>query len=142
MNRSNIHGETCNKIVSWFLQIRTQEFHRKEDIHFHSDRCVVSYKVAFQIELRITKVREACVFRVSQLKRHVGPRVVPSPELPLVDPKGNILAEPIAVIERRVIPRNNEPVVQWLVQWLNPPATATTREDVDFIKKVFPHFNP
>ena len=30
------------------------------------------------------------VFHVSQLKKHIGPRVVPSKELPFVDDNGNI----------------------------------------------------
>lgn len=82
------------------------------------------------------------MFHVSQLKKHVGTRVVPSQELPLVDIDGNSLAEPVAVLERRVIPRNNEPVVQWLIQWVNLPPEAATWEDANFIARVFPEFYP
>ena len=73
------------------------------------------------------------VFHVSQLKRHVGP---------LVDDQGNIKVAPMEILERRMIPRNNEPVVQWLIQWLNLPPSAATWEDADFIRKVFPKFHP
>lgn len=70
------------------------------------------------------------------------PRAIPSPELPLVDPEGNVLIEPLAIVERRVVPRNNKPVVQWSVHWVNIPAEATTWEDAYFISNVFPNFHP
>lgn len=82
------------------------------------------------------------VFHVSQLKKHIGPKVVPEPGLPLTDDNGNILSQPTAVLERRLIPRNNAPVVQWKVQWANLPPSAATWEDAAFISKVFPAFNP
>lgn len=52
------------------------------------------------------------VFHVSQLKKRLGPTAIPSPELPLIDAKGNVKVAPMAILQRRVIPRNNEPVVQ------------------------------
>jgi hypothetical protein len=48
--------------------------------------------------------------------------------------------QPKALLERRMIPSNNEPVVQWLIKWINLPETTATWEDVDFIKKVFLEF--
>jgi ribosomal protein L21E len=50
------------------------------------------------------------VFHVSQLKKHIGPQVVPSTELPLIDAKGTIKVAPDTILDRRMIPRNNEPV--------------------------------
>lgn len=40
--------------------------------------------------------------------------------------------------ETRQIPRNNLPVVQWLVQWQNLPPDAALWEDAYFIKHTFP----
>ena len=82
------------------------------------------------------------VFHVIQLKKHIGPRTVPTPDLPLIDANGNIKVAPEVVLERRLIPRNNEPVVQWLIQWMNVPVSEATWEDAAFISKVFPSFNP
>ena len=48
------------------------------------------------------------VFHVSQLKKHIGPKVVPTKELPLVDDDGDIKVAPLQILERRMIPRNNE----------------------------------
>jgi hypothetical protein len=79
---------------------------------------------------------------VSQLKKHLGPTAVPSPDLPLIDSKGNIQVAPVEILERRMIPRNNEPVIQWRIKWLNLPEADATWEDADFIRKVFPSFHP
>jgi hypothetical protein len=81
-------------------------------------------------------------FHVSQLKKHIGRKVIPSPELPLVDAAGNVKVYPESILERRMIPRNNEPVVQWLIKWVNLPTTAATWEDAYFIQDVFPSFHP
>jgi hypothetical protein len=82
------------------------------------------------------------VFHVSQLKKHLGPTTVPTPGLPLVDNKGTIKVAPEAILERRMVPRNNEPVVQWLIQWVNMTPAEATWEDASFIRKVFPSFHP
>jgi hypothetical protein len=52
------------------------------------------------------------VFHISQLKKHIGDKVIPQPHLPLVDADGNIKMQPEKLLERCLIPRNNEPVVQ------------------------------
>lgn len=81
------------------------------------------------------------VFHVSQLKQHIGPQVVPSKDLPLIDEKGTIRVAPASILQSRMIPRNNEPVVQWLIHWVNLPKSETTWEDASFICKVFPSFH-
>jgi hypothetical protein len=82
------------------------------------------------------------VFHISQLKKHIGAKVVPQANLPLTDADGNIKVSLETLLERRLIPRNNELIVQWLIKWINLPKRATTWEDVDFMRKVFPEFNP
>lgn len=81
------------------------------------------------------------VFHVSQLKKHLGSKVIPSPKLPLTDSEENLKVYPVAIIERRMVPRNNEPIIQWLIQWVNLPLEATTWENTDFIAKVFLDFH-
>jgi hypothetical protein len=80
-------------------------------------------------------------FHVSQLKKHIGTKVIPTPDLPLVGAAGNIKVYPETILERRTIPRNNEPVVQWLIKWVNLPTSASTWEDAHFIMRVFPSFH-
>ena len=85
-------------------------------------------------------------FHVSRLKKHIGPAAVPNPKLPLLYEHGNILIQPEALLERRLIPRVQGdisiPVVQWRIKWLNLPVENATWEDSAFIQKVFPDFHP
>jgi hypothetical protein len=71
---------------------------------------------------------------------HIGYEAVPSPDLPLLLPDGTIKTGPDMVIQVRQIPRNNAPVVQWLVQWQNLSPEEATWEDADSIKHAFPEF--
>jgi hypothetical protein len=82
------------------------------------------------------------IFHVTQLKKYIGPKVIPQPNLPFVDNEGNTQMHPEKLLETRLIPCNNEPVVQWLIKWINLPEEATTWEDVDFIMKAFLDFIP
>jgi hypothetical protein len=76
------------------------------------------------------------VFHVSQLKKHIGPRVVPQDNLPMVTKK----AKPVAVLDTRALPRNDEIVTQWKLQWVNISPDQATWEDKLFIKATFPDF--
>jgi hypothetical protein len=115
-------------------------------------KCLKLHSKYFKVIQKIGQVAyklllpDACaihlVFHISQLKKHLGPKVIPQQALPLVDSEGNILIQPEALLDRRMITHNNKPVVQWLIKWINLPQTAATWEDVDFIKKVFPEFQP
>jgi len=52
------------------------------------------------------------IFRVSQLNQRLGPQVVPFPNLPLIDDHGKIKVAPIRILQRCLVPCNNESVVQ------------------------------
>jgi hypothetical protein len=100
-------------------------------------QCVgnVAYKL-----LLPTSVNIHPVFHVSQLKQHLGPKAVPSPDLPLINPDGTIKTGPAVVLQVRQVPRNNLPVVQWLIQWENLSPEEASWEDADFIRATFPDF--
>jgi hypothetical protein len=66
------------------------------------------------------------VFHISQLKKHIGAKAIPQANLPLVDIVGNILMQPETLLDRRLIPHNNEPDVQWLIKWVNLPDGVAT----------------
>lgn len=82
------------------------------------------------------------VFHVSQLKKHLGSQAVPIPGLPLVREDGKIKTEPVAVLDRRIVPHRNEPVAQWLIWWLNLGPEDATWEDTMFIQNTFSKFAP
>jgi hypothetical protein len=81
----------------------------------------VAYKLLLPADCSIHHV-----FHVSQLKKHIGTKVVPQADLPLTDPEGNIQVQPESLMQRCLKPRNNEPVVQWLIKWVNLPESAAT----------------
>ena len=73
-----------------------------------------TYKLQFPQDIQIHPV-----FHVSQLKKHIGSKAIPSPMLPMVNSDRTLKMGPAAVLQVRQIPRNNLPVVQWLIQWQN-----------------------
>lgn len=64
------------------------------------------------------------------------------PQLPLVDNDGYVKVEPLAVLNRRLVPHDNKPVTQVLIHWTNSLPEDATWEDWVFIQTQFPNFNP
>lgn len=95
----------------------------------------VAYKLQFPDHVKIHPV-----FHVSQLKKHIGSKAIPSPNLPMVTAEGKVKTGPATVLQVRQVPRHNMPVVQWYIQWENLPPEDATWEDADFIKYTFPEF--
>lgn len=94
-----------------------------------------AYKLQFPDDVKIHPV-----FHVSQLKKHIGSKAIPSPHLPMVNSYGTVKTGPAAVLQVRQVPRNNLPVVQWFIQWENLSPDEATWEDADFIKYTFSEF--
>jgi hypothetical protein len=86
------------------------------------------------------------VFHVNQLKRHLVPTAVPNPSLPMVTPQGKLKLLPVAILQRRQVPRSagdyDVAVPQWLIQWQDMSADEATWEDASFIQSTFPSFKP
>jgi hypothetical protein len=96
-------------------------------------------KLAYKLQLP-AGVKIHPVFHVSQLKKHLGANVVPEPGLPLITSDGRIKMAPAKVLQTRSLPRNGVLVTQWLVEWVNLPASDASWEDAHFIKTIFPDF--
>lgn len=60
--------------------------------------------------------------------------------LPSADEEGNILVCPQAILQQREVIRDNEQVVQVMLQWANATKDDATREDFAVIKERFPEF--
>lgn len=54
---------------------------------------------------------------------------------------GEVLAQPIVVLGKIIIPKDNKVVVEILVQWANLPQEAATWEEYH-VTKQFPSFDP
>lgn len=68
-------------------------------------------------------------FHVSLLKKTISPRAVISPELPMLDMEGRPKIVPLAVLDRRMIKRDNKVHVQFLIHWANSHIEDATWED-------------
>ena len=51
--------------------------------------------------------------------------------------KGDVV--PVAILDRRLKKKGNDPVVQLLIQWSNHAVAAATWEDADVLKLRFPN---
>lgn len=98
-------------------------------------------KVAYKLQLPETAQIHP-VFQISHLKKHLGSNAIPLPNVPLVTDEGKLKTTPFAVLDKRVIQRNNAPLAQWLVHWENLAPTDATWEDLPFLQATFPAFAP
>lgn len=82
------------------------------------------------------------MFHLSLLKKKVGNQCEVAPYLPTSFNQEQLLGEPIAVLDRQTLKRNNAVHVKVLIQWSNALPEDTPREDWDTIYERYPHFNP
>lgn len=82
------------------------------------------------------------IFHVSLLKRKLGNDAVVQPELPLVGEDGQIQLEPLAILDRKLVKRNNSPSTEVLVQWSNSIPEDATWENWYELQQRFPQFQP
>ncbi|XP_071926254.1 uncharacterized protein [Coffea arabica] len=95
----------------------------------------VAYRLKLTVEARIHPV-----FHVSLLKKKIGPAQQVSKTLSEFDNTDQYPIQPEAVLQRRVILRNGQLVIQLLIKWCQLGAEEASWEDKDFIISQFPHF--
>lgn len=97
-------------------------------------------EVAYKLQLPSTaKVHP--VFHVSQLKRGVKQNDKVITDLPPLDEQGQQLLVPTAILEKRIVKRNNAAVGQWLIQWSHLPVEEATWEDAEDFMTKFPNYS-
>ena len=84
-------------------------------------------QVAYKLQLPDTS-RIHSVFHVSQLKKHMGPVITPSP-LPLLNEEGLIAKEPVRILDRRMVNRQGKAATEVLVMWKNTFPEDSTWEN-------------
>ncbi|KAH7571981.1 hypothetical protein JRO89_XS04G0178700 [Xanthoceras sorbifolium] len=82
------------------------------------------------------------VFHVSQLKAQIGDRIAPNPQLLHAGLDEQLLMQPVAILDRKLIKRNNKGEVQYLVQWSTTSLEDATWEDAEMIRRSFLSFDP
>lgn len=138
--------------VGDWVYVKLQPYRQHSLKAHHCHKLSPKYFGPFEIVARIGAVAyqlllppEAKIhhtFHVSLLKQKIGDHPV-IPHLPTeVNDFGQILMEPVAVLDRRMVKRGNVAATQVLVQWSNGfPEDATWVYWQDLAKK-FPHFDP
>jgi hypothetical protein len=85
----------------------------------------VSYKIQLPDKCKLHDT-----FHVSHLKKHTCPNALPNPILPLVTKDGKVKNAPLAILQRRIIPRSvgdyDVAIPQWLVHWDTMTAEEAT----------------
>ena len=97
-------------------------------------------QVAYQLELN-TQAQIHNVFHVSQLKKHRGE--IPDAQqvqIPICDQNGLLTAQPLALLDRKMVKKNNVVAVYGLIQWTNGSAEDVTWEPLDKLLKDYPEF--
>ncbi|KAG6518817.1 hypothetical protein ZIOFF_022298 [Zingiber officinale] len=95
--------------------------------------------IAYRLELpRDSKIHP--VFHVSCLKKKLGDKFTPQQHLPEVNSDGEVKFQPYAILERRLVKKNNQATVELLIQWDNLSIDDATWELYDTIQEKFPEF--
>ncbi|GKA33000.1 retrotransposable element Tf2 [Tanacetum coccineum] len=82
------------------------------------------------------------VFHVSQLKRYTGlPLNADLIALPQCDIEGSLLVQPIKLLARKMVKKNNKMVVYGLVKWANGTVDDASWEDLRKLVAKFFKFN-
>jgi hypothetical protein len=82
------------------------------------------------------------VLHVSQLEKYIGPSPVQLYMLSSFSTHTDLLYEPVAILDRKMVKRGNHIVTMGLVQWSNGTLEDATWENFYDIQQQFPHFNP
>ncbi|KAJ3689395.1 hypothetical protein LUZ61_018559 [Rhynchospora tenuis] len=80
------------------------------------------------------------VIHVSQLKKQLGRRDTPSVTLPWVGTNGTLRVAPELILDRRLVRKGMEGIVQLKIKWINLPVENATWEDYELIKEKYPDF--
>ncbi|KAL0324678.1 UNVERIFIED_CONTAM: putative mitochondrial protein [Sesamum calycinum] len=98
-------------------------------------------KVVYRLDLPpYTKIHST--FHVFQLKKCHGDSVAPWSLPFMLTPHRHLVLEPEAILDRRIIPFHNRPLMQILVKWFNTPTGDNTWENYYEFMQKFPNFGP
>ncbi|XP_010255217.1 PREDICTED: uncharacterized protein LOC104595968 [Nelumbo nucifera] len=111
--------------------------YRQQTVHRRTYHKLASrYYEPYQIEEQIGKVayklrlpegsRIHPVFHISLLKRQVGEITATSTELPPINEEGELVTEPVAILDTRWVKKGSTFVEESLVQWKNLPNEDAT----------------
>jgi hypothetical protein len=93
--------------------------------------------VAYRLELpAASKIHN--IFHVSQLKDYRPDYTPVFHDLPIMPHLDSVDTEPEAILDRRMMKKGNQAIVQVMIKWKNLPEETATWEDWDVLKLSFP----
>ena len=78
------------------------------------------------------------VFHVSLLKKKIGDAAIASSKLPVTNKEGRMQIVPIAILDRKMMKKDNRVVTAGLIQWSNLYPEDATWEDLEDLQQQFP----
>ena len=78
------------------------------------------------------------MFHVSLLKKNIGDTTITSSKLPATDKEGRMHIMPIAILDRKIMKKDNRAVTVGLIQWSNLYPEDATWEDLEVLQQQFP----
>ena len=78
------------------------------------------------------------VFHVSLLKKKIGDAAIASSKLPMTDKEGRMQIVPIAILDRKMMKKDNWAVTAGLIQWSNLYPEDAKWEDLEELQQQFP----
>ncbi|KAL0326173.1 UNVERIFIED_CONTAM: Transposon Ty3-G Gag-Pol polyprotein [Sesamum radiatum] len=145
VDRSLQHREATIKVLKEHLhnaqhKMKTQADKKRSEREVAEGDLRVG-AVAYKLELpEGTRIHP--IFHVSQLKKKTGSSSC-APYLPTtLTAHGYVILEQEAVLDRRLVKRNNKPITQVLVKWYNAPSEESLWENLYDLQARFPNFSP
>ncbi|XP_071926915.1 uncharacterized protein [Coffea arabica] len=138
--------------VGDWVYVKLQPYRQHSLRSHHCQKLSPRYFGPFQVIARVGTVAyrlalpaHVCIhntFHVSVLKRKVGSGVVQAHIPAGVSQQGQLLLEPIAILDRRLVKRGRAAATQVLVQWSNSFPEDATWEYLQDLQLQFPNFSP
>ncbi|KAJ7979026.1 Ty3/gypsy retrotransposon protein [Quillaja saponaria] len=121
------------------LTMANKKFH-KLSYKFYGPYQIVQRvgRAAYKLDLP-SSARIHPTFHISQLKKKIGD-IQSQVELPEFSEDGIIVLKPTAILDRKFIKKNNQAVIQLLVQWAHTYPEDATWVDYNYFIQQFPDF--
>ncbi|PKA61698.1 putative mitochondrial protein [Apostasia shenzhenica] len=148
---ANRKRSECTLEVTDWVYVKLKPYRQDSIAHRVSHKLSPRYFSPFQVIEKIGSVayklklpegsKIHAVFHISMLKKHVGNHPAEGSFPSMLNDHGQVVLEPIAILDRRLIKKKNRIQVQLLIQWSNASKEDATWMNVEVMRQNFPQFN-